>query len=446
MSRSWELSRRTFLRGAGVSLALPMLGAMGPAVSRATAAAPTAAAAGPARRMVFLYVPNGVNIFKWKPEKIGRDYELSPTLAPLERLRDRFSILSGLNHPNSKGGHSGADTWLTGADLEGTAGADYRNALSVDQLAAHHIGQQTRFPSLELSSQSGTGSPGHSHTLAFDRRGMPIAAASNPRLIFERLFVGAKGEDRAAQQRRFEQDRSILDAVTEQARSLDRRLGVEDQRKMEEYYTAVREVERRVGRAEAWMDVPKPEIDASELDLDATNDGRTDRETYFRVMYDLLFLALQTDTTRISTFQIGREASGGYFPHLDLSENHHELSHHGGSESMLEGLAKIDRWHLENLAYFLDRLREAEDGDATMLDHTMVMYGSGMNSGEGGSHSPKDLPLLFAGGEGLGFRHGQHLDFEDKTPLSNLLVSMLEGAGIEEERFQDSTGTLTGIT
>lgn len=446
MGRSWELSRRTFLRGAGVSLALPMLGAMAPGVARAAAAAPAGSPAASPARMVYLYVPNGVNIFAWTPEGIGRDYRLSPSLKALEPLRDEVSVLSGLNHPNFGGGHGGADIWLTGADVAGTPGVDYRNSISVDQFAAERIGQHTRLPSLELSSSAGTGSPGHSHTLAFDSRGMPVAAESNPRLIFERLFVDDAGGSRAERKRRFAEDRSILDAVSEQARDLNRRLGVEDRRKLDEYYTAVREVERRVGRAEAWMDVPKAEIDPAGLDLDAVNDGRTDRRNYFRVMYDLLLLALQTDTTRVATFQIGREAAGGYFPDLGLSANHHELSHHGGAESMLEGLAKIDAWHLENLRYFLGRLKESEDDGATLLDRTMVMYGSGMNSGEGGSHSPRNLPLLLAGGRALGFRHGQHLDFEDRTPLSNLLVSLLQGAGVEEDAFQDSTGTLTGIT
>lgn len=432
-------TRRAFLRGATASLALPLLDAFAPLAS-------AAAASESPRRMVFLYVPNGVNIIRWPPPGEGKAFQLSSTLEPLAGVKDHVTILSGLGHPHCQGGHSGADTWLTGADLEGTPGYDYRNDISVDQLAAETIGLQTRLPSLELSSMGGSGSPGHSHTLSFSRNGVPVATERSPRLVFERLFVDDTGATRQAKEQRFVEDKSILDEVLEQSKQLNQKLGKTDQQKLDEYFNSVREVERRVKRAEAWMDVPKPQVDAANLQLDAEPEERGDRQTYFRVMYDLIALALQTDTTRIVTFQLGREASGGYFTELGISAGHHELSHHGGDEGMLNQLAKIDAFHIGQLSYFLEKLHSIREGESTLLERTMVLYGSGMNSGEGGGHSPKNLPLLLAGGRGLGLKQGQHLKFaEDSTPLSNVLVTMLQAMGLEEERFQDSSGTLTGL-
>lgn len=434
-----NLSRRTLLRGAGVALALPLLDSMLPRAKAAEASAPPP-------RMAFLYVPNGVNIVKWVPASAGRDYEPSPTLSALADHKADFTVLSGLGHPHSKGGHSGADTWLTAADLAGTPGYDYRNRISADQVAAEVVGLKTRIPSLELSSSGGTGKPGHSHTLAFSRDAVPLPAESSPRAVFERLFVDDSPQARQAKLQRFAEQKSILDAILTQSNALHRRLGQRDQRKLDEYLTSVREVERRLERAERWMDVPKPEVAAEKLRLDAEPNARGDRATYFRVMYDLLFLSLQTDTTRVCTFELGREAAGGYFTELGLSANHHELSHHGGDAAMLEGLHKIDMFHLKQLGYLLARLKEAREGDASLLDRTMIMYGSGMNSGAGGGHSPKNLPLLVAGGKRLGLRLGQHLAFkQDSTPLANLLVTMLQKMGLPQERFVDSTGALTGL-
>ncbi|HEY8506455.1 MAG TPA: DUF1552 domain-containing protein [Gemmataceae bacterium] len=436
MTRSSRLSRRTFLRGATAALALPLLDAMSPLrAGGEVGEAP--------RRMVFVYVPNGVNVFRWTPQGEGTDFALSPTLEPLAALKEDVTVLTGLGHPKAKGGHSGGDTWLTGADLQGTPGYDYRNSVSADQLAAEVVGLKTRLPSLELSSHGGTGPPGHSHTLAFNRNGVPVATEKNPRLVFERLFVDDAGASRRARLRRFAEDRSILDEVLDQSRALQRRLGAGDRRKLDEYFQSVREVERRVKQAEGWADVPKAKVDAGALKLDARPDERGDRKTYLRVMYDLIFLALQTDTTRVVTFVTGREAAGGYFTELGLSASHHELSHHGGDKGMLESLGKIDRFHVEQLAYFLNRLKSAREGGGTLLDRTMVLYGSGMNSGEGGGHSPKNLPLLLAGGRGLGIRQGQHLKFEPgRVPLSNVLLTMLRGMDLPQERFQDSTGTV----
>ncbi|ADB14762.1 protein of unknown function DUF1552 [Pirellula staleyi DSM 6068] len=441
MPQSVPLSRRMFLRGASVALALPMLDAM---QSRRTSAADGSKQRPP--RMACFYVPNGVNIFQWGCKVDGGNHTFSSTLEPLAPLKDRVTVLRGMSHPASQGGHSGADTWLTAENLEGTPGFDYRNSISADQVVAEVVGLETRLASLELSSSSGSGSPGHSHTLAFSRNAVPLAAESNPRQVFERLFVEDSGKTRAARQQRFLEDKSILDEVLGQSQALTQKLGKNDREKLDEYLTSVREVERRVKAAERWMDVPKAEIDAMDLKLDARPEERGDRQTYLRTMYELVALALQTDTTRVVTFEIGREAAGGYFSELGLSANHHELSHHGGDEGMLGGLAKIDRFHIEQLAWFLTRLASIEEEGTSLLDQTMVMYGSGMNSGKGGEHSPKDLPLLFAGGKSLGIKQGQHLEFADgEQPLSNLLLTMIQKMGVESDRFKDSKGTLRGL-
>ncbi len=433
-----KLNRRTFLRGCGVTVALPFLDSMVPTAPAASKEAPA--------RMGFVYLPNGVNIMKWTPAEIGKTWKPSPSLAGLGGMKKHVSVLTGLGHPTSKGGHSGADTWLTGADLEGTAGYDYRNAISVDQYAAEVVGLKTRIPSLELSSIGGTGSPGHSHTLAFNRNAVPIATESNPRQVFQRLFLNDSGDTRRKKALRFMEEKSILDAVLQSAKDLDGRLGKADKRKLDEYLNSVREVERRVKRAESWIDIPKAKIDVKGLKLDARPNERGNRTDWIRVMYDLMFLAFQTDTTRVATFQIGREAAGGYYNELGLSANHHELSHHGGDADMLEGLHKIDAFQIKQFAYFLERLSNAREGDRSLLDSTMLMYGSGMNSGKGGGHSPKNLPLLFAGGKGLGIKQGKHHKFEGgKTPLANLFVTMLDRMKVKCERFADSTGELSGM-
>jgi hypothetical protein len=308
------------------------------------------------------------------------------------------------------------------------------------------VGLQTRVPSLELSTSGGTGSPGHSHTLSFTRDAVPLPAENSPRAVFERLFVDETGDTRKARLQRFAEDKSILDAVLGQSKELERKLGKQDQRKLDEYLTSVREVERRVKRAESWMDIPKPEVDAKSLALDAKPEERGKRQDWERVMYDLITLAFQTDTTRVVTLELGREASGGYFTELGLNANHHELSHHGGDQTMLEGLHKIDMFHLEQLGYFLGKLKAVQEEESRLLDRTMILYGSGMNSGEGGGHSPKNLPLLFAGGKDLGFKTGSHLQFDvDSTPFCNVHLAMLQALGLQRDRFLDSTGTLTGL-
>lgn len=435
-----RLSRRTFLRGAGVSLALPLLDGL----ARNCGQAQSAENAKPPR-MVCIYIPNGVNILQWRVQGTGRNWQLSPTLQPLAEFKDDINVLSGLGHPLSTGQHDGADTWLTGVNLKGTPGRDYKNGVSVDQAAAEVHGLQTRIPSLQLSFANGTGPPMHTSTLSFSREGTPLPPENNPRALFNRLFLEEGGNSRAAKEARFEEDKSILDEILADARSLDRRLGTQDRRKLDEYLTSVREVERRVKRSESWLDVPKPKVDSRGLSLDSRC-GDHKMSTWFRTMYDLIALAFQADTTRVVTYQLGGEAGGGRLEELGTSVQH-EYSHHGGDQGMLKQLARIDKYHIENLAHLLGKLKSTPDGDVPLLDRTMVMFGSGMNNGETGTHSPKDVPLLFAGGRALGMKLGQHLNHKiDSTPQSNLLLSMLHAMDPRQESFSDSTNSLAELT
>ncbi|MGI9239979.1 MAG: DUF1552 domain-containing protein [Verrucomicrobiales bacterium] len=439
------LSRRTVLRGLGASLSLPLLEAMLPSPLRAAPSTfkPLGQSLGAHPRTIFCYVPNGVNILQWMPEGSGADYVLSPTLKVLEEHRGDFSVVTGMGHPNSKGGHSGADTWLTGADLSATPGKDYSNTISADQVMAEHHGKLTRFPSLELSDSSGTGSAGHSHTLAFDRRGTPLPAEDSPQRLFERLFVPEGDASKSAALKRYAEKKSILDSVKDDAAALEKQLGKLDREKLDEYFTSVRETERRVGRMEEWIDVPKPEVDAEGLQLGSQPNNGHDRPMWIDVMMEISYLAFLTDTTRVISYEWSREAGG----RGGGGENHHELSHHGGDAGMLDSLAGIDRFHLARLSRFMNFLKSTDEGGRPMLDNTMIVFGSGMNSGERGEHSPKNLPLIVAGGGALGLKHGQHLAYgaEDHPPMNNLMLTLIQKMGVETGEFGDASGTLGGL-
>lgn len=440
------LSRRAALRGMGVTLALPLLEAMLP---RTLHAAPSTyrpqarSGAKPVPRAIFCYVSNGVNIMDWVPEEKGKGYKLSPTLETLGAHREHFSILSGLGHPRCAGGHSGGDTWLTGADLLAVPGKDYTNTISIDQLIAEKVRMNTRFPSIEIGDESGTGTALHSHTLAFDRNGTPLPAENSPQRLFERLFVPDDAGSRDATLKRYAEKRSILDDVLGEARALERKLGKEDQTKLAEYLAAVRETELRVQRQEEWVDVPKPAIDATGLQLNSKPGDAHDRPMWLDVMLELSYLAFVTDTTRVITFEWAREAGGFGVG----GENHHELSHHGGDPATLAKLAAVDRGYLERLSRFMDFLKTTDEGGRPMLDHTMLVYGSGMNSGPGGDHSPKNLPLLVAGGNAYGLKHDQHIahDPDKHPPLSNVLLTVARKMGVDQGEFSDSSGEFSEL-
>ncbi|MEM7013773.1 MAG: DUF1552 domain-containing protein [Verrucomicrobiota bacterium] len=438
MNKSRKLNRRTALKGAGVTLALPWLEAMGS--DKPAQQLP--------KRLCAIQFPFGVAMPKddaedrmwgWFPTGEGRDYTLSNPLKPLEPLMDDVSIFSGLSHPRcrSMNGHDTADIFLTANNL---AKVTYRNTISLDQLIANQIGDQTRLRSLTLSTDGGVGPRTRTTTLSYSADGQPIPALSDPKLIFQRLF----GQDQASKndQLKLETSGSILDLVMDQSKSLRRNLGVADQRKLDEFETSVREVEQRVDKARDWMDVPLPEVDASSIPLEATTE--TPKE-YLTAIYDLMYLAFQTDLTRVATYQVGSmgPSKARTFPAcIGLKGDWHGLAHGAGKKGGAENMGKFDQFMTEQLVRFLTRLRETEEGDSNLLDRTQVLYGSTNSK----THVNRNFPLLLAGGGKLGHKHGQYLHFQESTPLSNLFVSMLQAIGVENDHFVDSTGTLNGLS
>jgi hypothetical protein len=439
-----QINRRYMLRSLGVSVALPWLEAMLPSVAHA---APSTFKPWPeskviAPRMICCYVPNGVNIAEWIPTTKGKDYQLSPTLNVLKSHQKDFTVLSGLGHPHSTGGHVGADTWLTGANLKSKPGCDYTNSISADQVVAEVHGKFTRYASLQLSDMSGTGGAGHSHTLSFDRNGTPLPAENSPRRLFERLFVPESASDKAALLKRYAERRSILDDISSEAKALSSKVSTVDKAKLDEYFASVRETEKQIERMQKWVDVPKPKVTDAGLQLASQPMNGHDRPMWLDVMLELSYLAFITDTTRVITFEWSREA-GGFG---GGGENHHELSHHNGDPKNLGKLAEIDRFHLSKLGRFMEFLKATKEGPGSMLDSTMIFYGSGMNSGTGtGDHSPKNLPILLAGGSRLGLKHGQHVAHspEKHPPLTNVLMTMMQKMGVEAKTgFSDATGVV----
>jgi len=443
---STPISRRTVLRGMGASIALPMLEIMTPRLRAAELAADKVA------RMVCVYTPHGVRNSTWYPEKTGLNYTMSSTLETLTPLREKVSILTGLCHPRmaSNVGHAAAGRWLTGVNDGDRVLVDFASpnkALSVDQLVANSIGTKTRWPSLQLSTESGAGVPGRSRTLSFNARGLPLPSMNKPRAVFNRLFVPDTGKDRAAERVRYQRQQSLLDNVMRQSKALERRLGRADRERLDQYLASIREVELQIDRNQKWLDHPKPEVDTSDLQF-----AFKTRSEFLKVMYDLMFFSLQTDSTRIITFMSGVEVDMYKWGELGANKDYHSLQHHNGNKVDMEKLSKVDKREADLLAGFLTRLNETAQGDGCMLDHTMVLYGSGMNNGVGvedgkGSHSTRKLPTLLAGGGKLGIKQGQHLVYEkDRTPLCNLHVTLMQGMGLERDHFVDGTGRLTGLS
>ena len=443
---STPISRRIVLRGTGAAIALPMLEIMTPRLRAAELAADKVA------RMVCVYTPHGVRNSTWYPEKTGLNYTMSSTLEALTPLREKVSILTGLCHPRmaSNVGHAAAGRWLTGVNEGDRVLVDFASpnkALSVDQLVANSIGTKTRWPSLQLSTESGAGVPGRSRTLSFNARGLPLPSMNKPRAVFNRLFVPDTGKDRAAERVRYQRQQSLLDNVMHQSKALERRLGRADRERLDQYLASIREVELQIDRNQKWLDHPKPEVDTSDLQF-----AFKTRSEFLKVMYDLMFFSLQTDSTRIITFMSGVEVDMYKWGELGANKDYHSLQHHNGNKVDMEKLSKVDKREADLLAGFLMRLNETAQGDGCMLDHTMVLYGSGMNNGVGvedgkGSHSTRKLPTLLAGGGKLGIKQGQHLVYEkDRTPLCNLHVTLMQGMGLERDHFVDGTGRLTGLS
>jgi hypothetical protein len=443
LRQTWLLNRRHVLRGSGVALALPLLQAMRPLCSAESAPLP--------RRSVFIYLPNGVNTRDYELATSGAEYTFSKCLAPLEKHRQVITPLSGLHHPHGLGHHHNCrKIWLTGGKL----GETDRNTISIDQLMANVTAMHTRFTSLELSNEGGS--------LAWNADGIQLPALSSPAVVFRELFAEPKGG--VEQQRRLLDRRgSVLDAVLDDAHTLDRQLGADDRGRLQQYLTSVREVEQRTQRAMRWLDVPRPTIPAAEqsrLERDISLQMLGD---YLRTMYDLIVLAFQTDLTRVVTFNTGEEGRGLPIPEIGVRQDRHSLSHHNGNATRLDELTASDRFNLEQFSYFLDRLANTRDEHGSLLDSTMALYGSGMAYGH--SHGNASLPLVLAGGKALGIKHGQHVDFNrvkdfqgyakhpaiyhkpvnPQARVSNLLLTMAQKMGVETDRFADSTGELTEV-
>ena len=433
---SKALPRRTVLRGLGTALALPMLDSMAPAL---TALGRTPAR--PARRLGIVYVPNGIVMEQWTPAAEGAGFEFTPTLRPLERFRDRLTVVTGLSNKGPDYAHeTGATSFLTGVSPKRTQGADLVAGISMDQQVARALGRRTQLGSLELALESGddVGTCGAGYTCAYTNticwRGAttPLPMETNPRVVFERL-LGDAGGDPAARRARLAQDRSLLDAVTGKIARLRRDLGPRDRNKLGEYLDAVRDVERRIRKAETQVDHPLPEM-TPPLGIPATF------EEHAKLMFDLQVLAYQADLTRVVTFMMSREFSSRTYPEIGVPEAHHPTSHHRDDPDKIAKLARINAYHTSLLAYYLDRLRATPDGDGSLLDQMTLLYGGGLSDGH--RHSSENLPVLVVGGAGGRLRGGRHVRCAESTPMSNLHLTLMDTLGLAVERFGNSTGAL----
>ena len=440
-----SLPRRTFLRGVGAALSLPLLDAMVPALS-----ALSRTAAQPRMRMGFVYVPNGVQLENFRPATAGAGYAMTPILQPLEPYREQMTVLGGLANALANpldvgsGTHARASAvWLNGVRPKRTEGADIRAGTTIDQFAARALGEETPLRSLELALEPnftvGNCEGGYScvyiNTFSWRTPTMPLPMEINPHAVFERLFgAGGDPEARMAQMRR---DRSLLDAVSDDMRRLQRALGPRDRATVDGYLDAVRDVERRLQNTLQRADAsPAPAMDVP-LGIPDTF------AEHARLMFDLQVLAYQADITRVVTFQIGRELSTRSYAELGVLESHHDISHHQSDPERMAKNTKINQFHTGLFAEFLGKLRATPDGDGTLLDHSMLLYGGGL--GDGDLHHPHDLPLVLAGGGCGQLRGGRHVVCETDTPMMNLGLSLLDKVGVELDSIGDSTGRLTDI-
>ncbi len=460
--RRANLSRRRFLRGVGACIALPAFESLLPrgvsSAWAATTAAPGASAAGTTAsgaplRMAFLYIPNGTHQGYWWPESEGRDYKLNKTMEALEKVRDKIQVVGGLDHINATAGPDGAGdharangTFLTGVRVRKTAGADIKAGVSIDQVAAQQLGHLTRFPSLELTCvaerRTGNCDSGYScayqHNLAWRSPTVPVAPEANPRLVFERLFgIGAPGQRRAQLKARQDQQRSLLDFVMDDASDLEGGLGQRDKQKLDEYLTSVREVEKRIHASDRFGQTPDPAIE--------TPAGiPPSYAEHISIMFDMMLLAFQTDSTRLATFLIANDGANRAFPEIGIPEGHHFLSHHRGETTMMEKIAKIDQFYMRQLGRFLERMDQINDVDGkSLLHNSMIVYGGGIC--DGNRHSHANLPVVLAGSGGGQLTAGRFIK-QPSVPMSNLLLTMADRFGVKGlDRFGDSTGRLTDI-
>jgi hypothetical protein len=437
-----HLPRRTFLKGMGVSLALPLLDSMIPA---RTLLAQTAAR--PVARLGFIYVPHGAIMDKWTPASEGAGFEFTPILKPLESFRDHLNVVSGLGHraADTTAVHSlSPTTWLSGVRPKATQGVDAYAGVTADQIAAQHIGQDTVLPSMELASEDHSGLIGscdrdygciYMNTLSWRTPTTPLPMEINPRKVFVRMF--GQGGSAAERLERIKEDRSILDAITKDAASLQLQLGPSDRQVMSQYLENVREIERRIQRAEQ-----------SQGDEDLLLPARPagvpfDFEEHIKLMYDLMALAYQTDVTRVITFMISREVSNRTYPQVGVTDGHHAISHHQNRADKMEKNVRIQTFNVGQFAGFLEKMRATPDGDGSLLDHAVLLYGSNMSNSNAHDHFP--LPNLVIGGAAGRMKGGRHLKYADRTPMTNLLVTMLDKVGVRQESLGDSSGALTDL-
>jgi hypothetical protein len=449
------LPRRTFLRGLGTTLALPLLDSMVPALS-----AVTKTAANPAVRLGFTYVPNGVigaglaspRPNQWTPTTVGSTFEFTPILKSLESFREKLLVLSGLAQVNGRalgdgpGDHARAGaTWLTGVHPKKTEGTDIRAGVSADQIAARDLGKHTELASLELGLEqpflAGGCDSGYScaytNTLSWRGPTTPLPVEINPRAVFERLFGESDSTDSASRLALLDHQRSILDYLSESLGRLQARLGIRDRSKLSEYLEAVRDIERRIQRAEqqnATIELPTMERPTAIPE---------EYEDQARLMMDLQVLAWQTDMTRVTTMMLAREGSNRGYRSIGVADGHHSLTHHQNDPEKIDKTIKIDTLHVEMFAYLVGRLQATSDGDGTLLDHSVLLYGSSIC--DGNKHTHHDLPIVVVGGANGQIKGGRHIRYPQDTPLNNLLLNLLGKAGVQADHFGDSTGVLTEV-
>ncbi len=462
MKKSWHLSRRQLLRGAGVSLALPLLQSMD-AKGDAPHTTP--------RRFACIYFPYGVSLapddteidawrgnnlskawpiqeddsgvqWRWFPRGEGREFQFNRSLEMLEPHRDNLTVIGGLSHPRCRkmGGHDTGDTFLTAGFISKTS--PLSNTVSVDQMMAQHIGLETRFRSLILSTDGGVGRPRRATTLSFDKDGAPVPAQNQPRQIFERLFAG----DDASSLRRLRSTASMLDALLEDSRSLSLRLGTADKAKLDEYLSSVRRTEKDVTRAQRWLEIPRPELNDEDRESLQLNSDDNAPEMFIRTMYDLIYLAFLTDSTRIATYQIssmnGADSKATKFSQLiGFQNNIHNLAHSWNKKGGAKALGEWDRFLATQFTRFLDRLSSTDEGGQSLLDSSLILYGSSNSQ----THNNTNYPLILAGGKAMNMRHGQYLRYSEDVPMSNLFTTLLDRMDIPTRSFADSTGDLSEL-
>ena len=437
-----HLSRRTFLHGVGATIALPYLDAMTPAF---------ASAAKPVTRAAFVYTANGIIMKDWTPTKIGNNFDLSKTLSPLRNFQDQTVIISGLDHKNGEalgdgpGDHARAGaSWLTGAHPKKTRGADIRNGQSIDQAIAQQIGQTTPLPSLEIGLQDvrmGGGcdsgySCAYSNTISWSSPTTPLPYETNPRRVFERLFGDGETTDPKARAMQLKQNRSLLDFVLQDTQRLAPKLGASDRSKLSDYLDSVREVERRIQNVE--------QREAAELPaLDRPEGIPPSFEDHLKIMSDLIAIAFQADLTRVVTFMFSREGGNRAYPSIGVPDAHHGLSHHQNDPVRMARLQSIDQYHVEMFSYLLGKLRDSADDTGSILENSVVLYGSSLS--DSNAHLHNNLPTVIVGGASGKLKGGRHLRVPDGTPMTNMLLSIADGLDVPIEKFGDSSGHLPGI-